>query len=162
MLNSCVYIVTLLSSPCSPSHQLSLIPHLCFPKGVFTTITLSICTFLKWLYLFLVIWEDLIKLSNSGSWLWTNQLVPSLHCCCSAYWSKCYISFSFTDEAMQKQSDDLGAQFTEQFIQDPEHITLILSLLEVLSTFYSSGESLWFYICLNAAWHIYALMCFIS
>ncbi|KAI4832705.1 hypothetical protein KUCAC02_015660 [Chaenocephalus aceratus] len=34
------------------------------------------------------------------------------------------------DEAMQKQSDDLGAQFTEQFIQDPEHITLILSLLE--------------------------------
>ncbi|KAK5899088.1 hypothetical protein CesoFtcFv8_008602 [Champsocephalus esox] len=34
------------------------------------------------------------------------------------------------DEAMQKQSDDLGAQFTEQFIQDHEHITLILSLLE--------------------------------
>ncbi|KAK1886768.1 General vesicular transport factor p115 [Dissostichus eleginoides] len=37
---------------------------------------------------------------------------------------------SMPDEAMQKQSDDLGAQFTEQFIQDPEHITLILSLLE--------------------------------
>uniref|UniRef100_A0A8C2WLR2 General vesicular transport factor p115 n=1 Tax=Cyclopterus lumpus TaxID=8103 RepID=A0A8C2WLR2_CYCLU len=30
----------------------------------------------------------------------------------------------------QKQSDDLGAQFTDQFVQDPEHVTLLLSLLE--------------------------------
>ncbi|XP_068583185.1 general vesicular transport factor p115 isoform X3 [Cebidichthys violaceus] len=34
------------------------------------------------------------------------------------------------DETAQKQSDDLGAQFTEQFVQDPEHVTLLLSLLE--------------------------------
>ncbi|XP_054460871.1 general vesicular transport factor p115 isoform X2 [Anoplopoma fimbria] len=34
------------------------------------------------------------------------------------------------DETAQKQSDDLGAQFTDQFVQDPEHVTLILSLLE--------------------------------
>ncbi|XP_053711882.1 general vesicular transport factor p115 isoform X1 [Synchiropus splendidus] len=34
------------------------------------------------------------------------------------------------DEAAQKQADDLGAQFTEAFIQDPEHITLLLTLLE--------------------------------
>uniref|UniRef100_A0A3Q3VWT7 General vesicular transport factor p115 n=1 Tax=Mola mola TaxID=94237 RepID=A0A3Q3VWT7_MOLML len=29
-----------------------------------------------------------------------------------------------------KQADDLGAQFTDQFIQDPEHVTLLLTLLE--------------------------------
>nr|XP_033480017.1 general vesicular transport factor p115 isoform X5 [Epinephelus lanceolatus] len=34
------------------------------------------------------------------------------------------------DEAAQKQADDLGAQFTDQFIQDPEHVTLLLTLLE--------------------------------
>uniref|UniRef100_A0A8C2WIK5 General vesicular transport factor p115 n=1 Tax=Cyclopterus lumpus TaxID=8103 RepID=A0A8C2WIK5_CYCLU len=34
------------------------------------------------------------------------------------------------DETAQKQSDDLGAQFTDQFVQDPEHVTLLLSLLE--------------------------------
>lgn len=34
------------------------------------------------------------------------------------------------DENAQKQADDLGAQFTETFIQDPEHITLLLTLLE--------------------------------
>ncbi|KAM6941587.1 general vesicular transport factor p115 isoform 4-T4 [Lycodopsis pacificus] len=34
------------------------------------------------------------------------------------------------DETAQKQSDDLGAQFTEQFVQDAEHVTLLLSLLE--------------------------------
>ncbi|KAM9315147.1 general vesicular transport factor p115 isoform 1-T1 [Pholidichthys leucotaenia] len=34
------------------------------------------------------------------------------------------------DENAQKQADDLGAQFTEKFIQDPEHVTLLLSLLE--------------------------------
>lgn len=39
---------------------------------------------------------------------------------------------SFTDENSQKQADDLGIKFTEQFIQDPEHVTLLLSLLEVL------------------------------
>ncbi|XP_054636006.1 general vesicular transport factor p115 isoform X2 [Dunckerocampus dactyliophorus] len=34
------------------------------------------------------------------------------------------------DEATQKQADDLGAKFTEAFIQEHEHITLILTLLE--------------------------------
>uniref|UniRef100_H3D0E3 General vesicular transport factor p115 n=1 Tax=Tetraodon nigroviridis TaxID=99883 RepID=H3D0E3_TETNG len=34
------------------------------------------------------------------------------------------------DENPQKQVDDLGAQFTDQFIQDPEHVTLLLTLLE--------------------------------
>ncbi|XP_041839878.1 general vesicular transport factor p115 isoform X1 [Melanotaenia boesemani] len=34
------------------------------------------------------------------------------------------------DENAQKQADDLGAQFTETFIQDPEHIMLLLTLLE--------------------------------
>uniref|UniRef100_A0A3Q1CG59 General vesicular transport factor p115 n=1 Tax=Amphiprion ocellaris TaxID=80972 RepID=A0A3Q1CG59_AMPOC len=34
------------------------------------------------------------------------------------------------DENAQKQADDLGAQFTDKFIQDPEHITLLLTLLE--------------------------------
>ncbi|XP_043969321.1 general vesicular transport factor p115 isoform X2 [Gambusia affinis] len=34
------------------------------------------------------------------------------------------------DETAQKQADDLGTQFTEKFIQDPEHITLLLTLLE--------------------------------
>ncbi|XP_068614227.1 general vesicular transport factor p115-like [Brachionichthys hirsutus] len=34
------------------------------------------------------------------------------------------------DENAQKQSDDLGAQFTDRFIQDPEHVTLLLALLE--------------------------------
>ncbi|XP_075947476.1 general vesicular transport factor p115 isoform X3 [Anarhichas minor] len=37
---------------------------------------------------------------------------------------------SMPDETAQKQSDDLGAQFTEQFVQDAEHVTLLLSLLE--------------------------------
>ncbi|XP_034043607.1 general vesicular transport factor p115 isoform X2 [Thalassophryne amazonica] len=34
------------------------------------------------------------------------------------------------DENAQKQADDLGAQFTEKFIQDPEHVTLLLTVLE--------------------------------
>ncbi|XP_037545973.1 general vesicular transport factor p115 [Nematolebias whitei] len=34
------------------------------------------------------------------------------------------------DENAQKQADDLGAQFTEKLIQDPEHVTLLLTLLE--------------------------------
>ncbi|KAF7667573.1 hypothetical protein LDENG_00055420 [Lucifuga dentata] len=34
------------------------------------------------------------------------------------------------DENVQKQADDLGAQFTEKFIQDSEHVTLLLTLLE--------------------------------
>lgn len=34
------------------------------------------------------------------------------------------------DENAQKQADDLGAQFTDTFIQDPEHVTLLLTLLE--------------------------------
>ncbi|XP_044047617.1 general vesicular transport factor p115 isoform X2 [Siniperca chuatsi] len=37
---------------------------------------------------------------------------------------------SVPDEAAQKQADDLGAQFTETFVQDPEHVTLLLTLLE--------------------------------
>lgn len=36
-----------------------------------------------------------------------------------------------TDETAQRQADDLGTQFSEKFIQDPEHITLLLTLLEV-------------------------------
>ncbi|XP_055081510.1 general vesicular transport factor p115 isoform X6 [Periophthalmus magnuspinnatus] len=34
------------------------------------------------------------------------------------------------DENAQKQADDLSAQFTEKFIEDPEHVTLLLTLLE--------------------------------
>ncbi|XP_035993458.1 general vesicular transport factor p115 isoform X2 [Fundulus heteroclitus] len=34
------------------------------------------------------------------------------------------------DENAQKQADDLATQFTEKFIEDPEHITLVLTLLE--------------------------------
>ncbi|KAI3353097.1 hypothetical protein L3Q82_019665, partial [Scortum barcoo] len=34
------------------------------------------------------------------------------------------------DENAQKQADDLGAQFTDAFVQDPEHVTLLLTLLE--------------------------------
>ncbi|XP_040892003.1 general vesicular transport factor p115 isoform X3 [Toxotes jaculatrix] len=37
---------------------------------------------------------------------------------------------SVPDENAQKQADDLGTQFTEKFIQDPEHVTLLLTLLE--------------------------------
>lgn len=40
--------------------------------------------------------------------------------------------YLFTDENAQKQADDLGAQFTDTFIQDPEHVSLLLTLLEVL------------------------------
>lgn len=47
----------------------------------------------------------------------------------------------FTDENAQKQADDLGAQFTDAFIQDPEHVTLLLTLLEVLTGFWSSSRS---------------------
>lgn len=47
----------------------------------------------------------------------------------------------FADENAQKQADDLGAQFTEKFIQDPEHVTLLLTLLEVLNCFCSSGKT---------------------
>ncbi|XP_047434533.1 general vesicular transport factor p115 isoform X3 [Mugil cephalus] len=39
-------------------------------------------------------------------------------------------NMSIPDENAQKQADDLGAQFTDTFIQDPEHITLLLTLLE--------------------------------
>ncbi|XP_073321719.1 general vesicular transport factor p115 isoform X5 [Pagrus major] len=34
------------------------------------------------------------------------------------------------DENAQKQADDLGVQFTDTFIQDPEHVTLLLTMLE--------------------------------
>ncbi|XP_070839207.1 general vesicular transport factor p115 isoform X5 [Chaetodon trifascialis] len=39
-------------------------------------------------------------------------------------------SISPTDENAQKQADDLGVQFTDKFIEDPEHVTLLLTLLE--------------------------------
>ncbi|KAG7486446.1 general vesicular transport factor p115 isoform X2 [Solea senegalensis] len=45
-------------------------------------------------------------------------------------WSDFSFKSSFTDETIQKQADDLGAQFTETFIQDPEHVTLLLTVLE--------------------------------
>ncbi|XP_063074391.1 general vesicular transport factor p115 isoform X2 [Engraulis encrasicolus] len=35
-----------------------------------------------------------------------------------------------SEEDMQKQEDDVGAQFTEKFLQDPENITLLLTMLE--------------------------------
>uniref|UniRef100_A0A672YRQ4 General vesicular transport factor p115 n=1 Tax=Sphaeramia orbicularis TaxID=375764 RepID=A0A672YRQ4_9TELE len=44
--------------------------------------------------------------------------------------SNCYIKSPITDENAQKQADDLGAQFTDKFIEDPEHVTLLLTLLE--------------------------------
>ncbi|KAF4118774.1 general vesicular transport factor p115 isoform X1 [Onychostoma macrolepis] len=34
------------------------------------------------------------------------------------------------EENQQKQEDDMGAQFTDKFIQDPDNITLLLTLLE--------------------------------
>ncbi|XP_074546857.1 general vesicular transport factor p115 isoform X4 [Halichoeres trimaculatus] len=34
------------------------------------------------------------------------------------------------DETAQKQADDLGIQFTDRLIQDPENVTLLLTLLE--------------------------------
>ncbi|KAM8772823.1 general vesicular transport factor p115 isoform 2-T2 [Acanthopagrus schlegelii] len=37
---------------------------------------------------------------------------------------------SMPDENAQKQADDLGVQFTDKFIQDPEHVTLLLTMLE--------------------------------
>lgn len=37
---------------------------------------------------------------------------------------------SVPDENAQKQADDLGALFTDKFIEDPEHVTLLLTLLE--------------------------------
>ncbi|XP_073321701.1 general vesicular transport factor p115 isoform X3 [Pagrus major] len=37
---------------------------------------------------------------------------------------------SMPDENAQKQADDLGVQFTDTFIQDPEHVTLLLTMLE--------------------------------
>ncbi|KAG7459030.1 hypothetical protein MATL_G00226880, partial [Megalops atlanticus] len=41
-----------------------------------------------------------------------------LSCCC------------VIEEGSQKQADDLGAQFTDIFIKEPENVTLILTLLE--------------------------------
>uniref|UniRef100_A0A673HUE3 General vesicular transport factor p115 n=1 Tax=Sinocyclocheilus rhinocerous TaxID=307959 RepID=A0A673HUE3_9TELE len=40
------------------------------------------------------------------------------------------ISFSLSEENQQKQEDDLGARFTEEFIGEPDNITLLLTLLE--------------------------------
>ncbi|XP_067297725.1 general vesicular transport factor p115 isoform X4 [Pseudorasbora parva] len=34
------------------------------------------------------------------------------------------------EENQQKQEDDMGAQFTDKFVQEPENITLLLTLLE--------------------------------
>uniref|UniRef100_A0AAY4AWL2 General vesicular transport factor p115 n=1 Tax=Denticeps clupeoides TaxID=299321 RepID=A0AAY4AWL2_9TELE len=36
----------------------------------------------------------------------------------------------YSEETQQKQVDDLGAQFTDRFIQDQENITLLLTILE--------------------------------
>lgn len=54
-----------------------------------------------------------------------------------------YFSFQSpsADENSQKQADDLGAQFTEMFIQDPEHVTLLLALLEVRKCVCSTGKT---------------------
>jgi len=41
------------------------------------------------------------------------------------------ITFSLSEENQQKQEDDLGAQFTDKFVQEPENVTLLLTLLEV-------------------------------
>lgn len=49
----------------------------------------------------------------------------------------------FTDENAQKQADDLGLQFTDTFVQDPEHVTLLLTLLEVQSGFDPAAETLY-------------------
>lgn len=35
------------------------------------------------------------------------------------------------DENTQKQTDDLGVEFTNMFIQDSENVTLVLTMLEV-------------------------------
>lgn len=59
---------------------------------------------------------------------------------------------SITDENAQKQADDLGAQFTDTFIQDPEHVTLLLTLLEVLTLVQWQDISL---ICLEQLPHIF-------
>lgn len=57
----------------------------------------------------------------------------------------------FADENAQKQADDLGAQFTDRFIQDPEHVTLLLTLLEVLNFFFSGGmRYMLLYFCTTA------------
>ncbi|XP_066535708.1 general vesicular transport factor p115 isoform X2 [Hoplias malabaricus] len=39
-------------------------------------------------------------------------------------------SKSAADDAQRRQEDDIGAQFTERFIQEPENVTLLLTLLE--------------------------------
>lgn len=51
-----------------------------------------------------------------------------------------HFHFPFADENAQKQADDMGAHFTDKFIQDPEHVTLLLTLLEVLNSFYFNGK----------------------
>ncbi|XP_016121557.1 general vesicular transport factor p115-like [Sinocyclocheilus grahami] len=40
------------------------------------------------------------------------------------------ISFSLSEENQPKQEEDLGVQFTDKFIQEPDNITLLLTLLE--------------------------------
>uniref|UniRef100_A0A7N6AAT5 General vesicular transport factor p115 n=1 Tax=Anabas testudineus TaxID=64144 RepID=A0A7N6AAT5_ANATE len=39
------------------------------------------------------------------------------------------------DENAQKQADDMGAHFTDKFIQDPEHMSVLLNLLQQLPIF---------------------------
>lgn len=43
----------------------------------------------------------------------------------------CFVLCNILEENSQKQADDLGAQFTDIFIKEPENVTLILALLEV-------------------------------
>lgn len=42
-----------------------------------------------------------------------------------------FFFFSVTEENSAKQVDDLGSQFTEIFIKQPENVTLLLTLVEV-------------------------------
>ena len=51
----------------------------------------------------------------------TFTLVFVVHCVC----------LSVTEENSQKQTDDLGTQFTDVLIKEAENVTLLLSLLEV-------------------------------
>uniref|UniRef100_A0A8C1FQJ2 General vesicular transport factor p115 n=1 Tax=Cyprinus carpio carpio TaxID=630221 RepID=A0A8C1FQJ2_CYPCA len=56
---------------------------------------------------------------RSARWLWT------------IWFEYCRVTADDSEEEReQKQEDDLGAQFTEKFIGDPDNITLLLTLLE--------------------------------
>ncbi|KAI4903761.1 hypothetical protein NFI96_023339 [Prochilodus magdalenae] len=48
----------------------------------------------------------------------------------SKVWTQRYLSISLSEDAQRRQEDDIGAQFTERFIQEPENVTLLLTMLE--------------------------------